>query len=111
MLPKVAARSPIPEVAFGLREGDGEGAEGRDRGFGGDTVCCAGGGLLSSSSALLLEVLENGRRHRIGSLITGDSSRRIVRGNCASRCLDAALLIALVRSAEFLKLSSGCRET
>jgi hypothetical protein len=40
-----------------------------------------GGRLLSSSPALLLDVLENGRRHRIGSLQVAASSGRIVRGD------------------------------
>jgi hypothetical protein len=48
----------------------------------GRAVAGGGGGrLLSSSPALLLEVLEDGRRHRIGRLQAGASSGRIVRGD------------------------------
>jgi len=91
MLPKVAARFPICECedAFGLREGDGGGAEGVG-------VRARGLNKGKGSSVLHLEVLENGREHCTGSLMTGESSGRIMRGDCASRRLDAALLMALV---------------
>jgi hypothetical protein len=40
-----------------------------------------GGRLVSSSPALLLDVLENGRRHRIDSLQVGASSEMVVIGD------------------------------
>ena len=97
-----------PELAFGLRDGDGGGGftgctreieakeTGRDAGAAGRGS--EGAGLASSSSAFLLVVLENERKHRNGSLQAGTSSETSNRGDCANRPLEAALLMAFLMS-------------
>jgi len=59
--------------------------------------------LVSSSSAFLLVVFEKGRIHRRSSLLAGASSGVSVRGNCASRRLDAVLLMAVSVSEQTIK--------